>query len=99
MTVQAIDEHFRAVRDTLVTKAEEHRHRNPNVKGKLRELLISGFLQESISPEWRIAEGAEIIHKDSLATDKKNQFDIVMYNSRYPGVFPSSGGGEMIFLV
>lgn len=94
----ALEAHFDLVQESVVSKAKEYDPRHANIKGRLRELLVSGFLRESISPQWDIAERAEIINRDSRSRDGRDEFDIVVYNSLLPGIFPPGGRGKMVFL-
>ncbi len=58
--------------------------------GQIREAFIREFLQENISPMWRVGTG-EIIHKNAQENEQRNQIDVVVHNNRYPKISLSTG--------
>ena len=53
------------------------------VKGGAREFFVKDFLAKNISPLWNVGSG-EIIHRGTQVSDKRNQIDVVIYNSQFP---------------
>ena len=49
------------------------------IKGSAREYFVKEFLSKNISPLWSVGSG-EIIHRDTQASDKRNQVDVVVYS-------------------
>ena len=86
-----IDAHFERIRERLVAEAETARsfHHSLN-QGLIREAFIREFLEQSLSPLWHVGTG-EILHKDQLAHDQRNQLDVVIHNARFPRISLSKG--------
>ena len=53
------------------------------IKGSAREYFVKEFLSKNISPLWSVGSG-EIIHRETQATDKRNQIDAVVYSGQAP---------------
>ena len=91
MATKFLDAHFARIRDRLVAEADTAKSFHHGLsQGLIRETFIREFLEQNISPLWRIGTG-EILHKDMLASEQRNQIDIIIYNSRYPRISLSKG--------
>ena len=89
--VKFLDAHFARVRKRLEAEANTAKSFDHGLnQGLIREAFIREFLEQTISPLWRIGTG-EILHRDMLVSDKRNQIDVVIHNSRYPRISLSQG--------
>ena len=50
---------------------------------QIREAFVREFLAQNISEFWGIGTG-EVIHKEALPEEPRNQIDVVAHNKKFP---------------
>ena len=59
-------------------------------RGQIREAFVREFLAQNISEFWGIGTG-EVIHKDALPEEPRNQIDVVVHNKKFPKLSLATG--------
>ena len=81
-----LEDHFNSIEQVLLAKSQIASNSGHSVhKGNAREDFIKEFLESHIGDTVRIGTG-EIISCETQSTDKRNQFDVVLYNSSFPKI-------------
>ncbi|WP_196894923.1 DUF6602 domain-containing protein [Aureivirga marina] len=81
-----LEEHFNSIEKLLIAKSKiANNSGHPLHKGNAREYFIKEFLKDHIGENINIGTG-EIIDNNTLITDKRNQIDIVLFNSVFPKI-------------
>ena len=83
--------HFNAIRKRLTAVGEiaNNFHHNTN-KGNIRETFVRELLDDNTSQFCSVGSG-EIIHRDMVVPEARNQIDVILYNNRFPKLHGANG--------
>lgn len=81
-----LNQHFNDIEKLLIAKSQIASNSGHSLhKGNARENFIKEFLKNHIGDTVKIGTG-EIINCDSKINEKRNQHDIILYNSAFPKI-------------
>ena len=81
-----LQDHMNSIEKLLLSKSNVARNSgHPLHKGNARENFVKEFLKNHIGDTVKIGTG-EIISVATESNDKRNQFDLILYNSSFPKI-------------